>query len=126
MGFEVVDVPGLPTPGQFSHVVKKANMVFISGQTAPEEADAGNLDPYAQARRIYEYLRAAVTAAGGTMSDIVKLNTYLTDGAQFAAIRALRAEFFEPPYPAATSVVVHSLARRDLVIEIEAVAILDG
>ena len=34
MGFEVVEVPNLPVPGQFSHVVKKGKMVFISGQTA--------------------------------------------------------------------------------------------
>ena len=125
MGFQVVDVPGLPRPGQFSHVVKKGNMVFISGQTAPEEAGAGNLDAYDQARRIYGYLRQAVEAAGGTMADIVKINTYVTDGSQFDAVRALRAEFFEQPYPAATSVVVHALARRELVMEIEAVAILD-
>ncbi len=125
MGFEVVDVPGLPTPGQFSHVVKKGNMVFISGQTAPEEADAGNLDAYAQARRIYQYLRLAVEAAGGSMADIVKVNSYATDGSQLDALRSLRAEFFDRPFPAATTVVVHALARRELVMEIEAVAILD-
>ena len=125
MGFQVVDVPGLPSPGQFSHVVRKGNMVFISGQTAPEEAGAGNLDPYDQARRIYGYLRQAIAAAGGTMADIVKINTYVTDGSHFDAIRALRPEFFDRPYPAATSVVVHALARRELVMEIEAIAILD-
>ena len=125
MGFEVVDVPGLPKPGQFSHVVKKANMVFISGQTAPEEAMAGNLDPHDQARRIYGYLKLAIEAAGGTMADIVKLNTYVTDGRHFDALRELRGEFFDQPFPAATSMVVHSLARRELVMEIEAIAILD-
>ena len=125
MGFQVVDVPGLPTPGQFSHVVKKGNIVFISGQTAPEEASVGNLDPYDQARRIYGYLHEAITAAGGTMADIVKINTYVTDGSHFDAIRALRPEYFDQPYPAATSVVVHALARRELVMEIEAIAILD-
>jgi enamine deaminase RidA (YjgF/YER057c/UK114 family) len=125
MGFEVVPVPGLPEPGQFTHVVKKGKIVFISGQTARPEGEAGNLDPHAQARRIFEYLRVAVTAAGGTMADIVKINVYLTDGAQFPAILELRPQYFQPPYPAATTVVVHSTVRRELVMEIEAIAILD-
>lgn len=125
MGFEVVPVPELPPPGQFSHVVKKGKLVFISGQTAPHEANAGNLDPHAQARRIFEYLKAAVTAAGGTMADIVKINVYLTDGAQFPAILELRPQYFSPPYPAATTIVVHGMVRRELVMEIEAIAILD-
>ena len=72
MGFEVIDVPGLPKPGQFSHVVKKANMVFISGQTAPEEAMAGNLDPHDQARRIYGYLKLAIEAAGSRIRKIAR------------------------------------------------------
>ena len=45
MGFEVVEVPDLPAPGQFTHVAKKGKFVFISGQTAVPEAEAGNLDP---------------------------------------------------------------------------------
>ena len=73
MGFEVIEVPELPTPGQFSHVVRKGNMVFISGQTANPEAEDGNLDPMAQAERVFGYIRSAVEAAGGDMSDIVKL-----------------------------------------------------
>ena len=125
MGFEVINVPGLPKPGQFSHVVKKGNMVFISGQTAPDQANAGKLDPYDQARSIYGYLRLAIEGAGGTMADIVKINTYVTDGSHFDAVRELRGEFFDQPFPAATSMVVHALARRELVMEIEAIAILD-
>ena len=51
MGFEVVDTPGLPTPGQFSHVVRKGQFVFISGQTATVAAGEGNLDPEDQRGR---------------------------------------------------------------------------
>jgi len=125
MGFEVVPVPDLPAPGQFTQVVKKGKFVFISGQTADEEAAAGNLDPHAQARRIFEYLRSAITAAGGKMADIVKINVFLTDLSQFPAILELRPQYFSPPYPAATTVVVDSMVRRELVMEIEAIAILD-
>lgn len=125
MGFEVIAVPDLPPPGQFSHVVRKGKFVFISGQTAPEEADAGNLDPLAQADRVFGYLRSAITAAGGTMDDIVKINVFLTDGSQFPAILELRPKYFREPYPAATTVVVQSTVRRALILEIEAIAILD-
>jgi enamine deaminase RidA (YjgF/YER057c/UK114 family) len=125
MPFEVVDVPSLPQAGQFSHVVKKGKFVFISGQTAKPEAETGNLDPRAQADRIFGYLRAAIEAAGGTMADIVKINIFLTDGSQFPAIMEYRPLYFSRPYPAATTVIVHSTVNRAQIIEIEAIAILD-
>ncbi len=125
MGFEVVETPELPTPGQFSQVVKKGNFVFISGQTATAAAAAGNLDPVDQAREIFEYLKSAVEAAGGNMSDICKINLFLTDGSQIPAIIEVRPQYFDQPYPAATLVTVNSLFRRELVMEIEAIAILD-
>jgi enamine deaminase RidA (YjgF/YER057c/UK114 family) len=125
MGFEVVEVPDLPPPGQFTHVARKDKFVFISGQTAVPEADAGNLDPGAQAERVFGYLKKAVTAAGGNMSDIIKITIFLTDLSQFPSILQWRPKFFDPPYPAATCVVVDSMVRRELIMEIEAIAILD-
>lgn len=125
MGFQAIDVPGLPEPGQFSHVVKKGNFVFISGQTAGEDAKNGNLDPMAQAKSCFEYLKKAITAAGGKMDDIVKVNIYLTDGTQFPAIKELRPQYFNKPYPAATTILVNSMVQRALIMEIEAIAILD-
>lgn len=125
MGFEVVEVPGLPPPGQFTHVARKDKFVFISGQTAVPEADAGNLDPGAQAERVFGYLEKAVAAAGGDMSDIIKITIFLTDLSQFPSILQWRPKFFDPPYPAATCVVVDSMVRRELIMEIEAIAILD-
>lgn len=125
MGFEVIEVPDLPPPGQFSHVVRKGKMVFISGQTAEPEADAGNLSPDAQAERVFSYLKSAVEAAGGDMSDIVKITIYLTDLSQFPSILEWRPRFFSQPYPAATCVVVDSMVKRELIMEIEAIAILD-
>ena len=125
MGFEVVDVPGLPPPGQFTHVAKKGKFVFISGQTANPEAEAGNLDPSAQAERVFGYLKQAIEAAGGDMSDIVKITIYLTDLSQFPSILEWRPKYFALPYPAATCIVVDSMVRRELIMEIEAIAILD-
>ena len=126
MGFEVVETPDLPVPGQFSQVVKKGPFVFISGQTAAVAAGEGNLDPVEQAREIFGYLKKAIESAGGRMSDICKINLFLTDGSQIPAILELRPQFFEQPYPAATLVMVNGLFRRELVMEIEATAILDS
>ena len=63
MGFEVVEVPELPPPGQFVHVAKKDKFVFISGQTANRAAESGNLDPNAQAEEVFRYLKSAIEAA---------------------------------------------------------------
>ena len=126
MGFEVVETPDLPMPGQFSQVVKKGPFVFISGQTAAVAAGEGNLDPVDQAREIFGYLEKAIESAGGRMSDICKINLFLTDGSQIPAILELRPQFFEQPYPAATLVMVNGLFRRELVMEIEATANLDS
>lgn len=125
MGFEVVDVPGLPPPGQFTHVAKKGKFVYISGQTAVPEADRGNLDAGAQAERVFGYLKQAIEAAGGDMSDIIKITIFLTDLSQFPSILEWRPKFFDQPYPAATCIVVASMVRRDMIMEIEATAILD-
>lgn len=125
MGFEVVDVPGLPPPGQFTHVAKKGKFVYISGQTAVPEADQGNLDAGAQAERVFGYLKQAIEAAGGDMSDIIKITIFLTDLSQFPSILEWRPKFFDQPYPAATCIVVASMVRRDMIMEIEATAILD-
>ncbi len=59
------------------------------------------------------------------MSDICKINLFLTDGSQIPAILELRPQYFDPPYPAATLVTVNGLFRPELVMEIEAIAILD-
>jgi enamine deaminase RidA (YjgF/YER057c/UK114 family) len=125
MGFEVVEVPDLPQPGQFTHVAKKGKFVFISGQTANRAAEAGNLDPNAQAEEIFGYLKSAIEAAGGDMSDIVKINIFLTDLSQFPSILEWRPKYFAQPYPAATCLVVNSMVKRELIMEIEAIAILD-
>ena len=85
MGFEVVEVPGLPAPGQFTHVAKKGKFVFSSGQTAVPEAEAGNLDPMAQAERTFGYLKSAVEAAGGFNTEKIVIDSFEFRGQLFPA-----------------------------------------
>lgn len=67
-------------------------------------------------------MKALVEAAGGTMDDIVKVNTYLVDMNDLQKVRGAREAFFRPPYAAMTTVGVASLVRPELLIEVEAIA----
>jgi 2-iminobutanoate/2-iminopropanoate deaminase len=78
-----------------------------------------------QARQALANLKAMVEAAGGTINDIIKVNTYLTDLRYREELARVRAEFFpEGKLPASTLVGVAALADPDMLVEIEAVAVL--
>lgn len=126
MGFDVVDVPGLSNEGhQYSNVVKKGNFVFITGQSVLHDSEAKTLDARDQAIRIFKNLERCMESAGGSLQDIVKLNIFLTGAEQFSVIKEVRPQFFKSPYPATTTMVVHSIVLRDLMMAIDAIAILD-
>jgi enamine deaminase RidA (YjgF/YER057c/UK114 family) len=123
----------------YSHAVKAGNLIFAAGQcahrpltdgrrfTASEPADiiVGKGDPYVQARLCYENVRHALEGAGASMRDVVKINTYSTHPDYRAILIATRGEFFEPPYPASTGVVVTSLFDPAALFEVEVIAYVD-
>lgn len=104
------------------------NLVFISGQAAIDDQGGvvgiGNFD--AQAEQAFANVKKVLEAAGSSMKKIVKVNIYLTDMSNFPKIVALRAKHFTKPYPADTIVEVRSLALKELMIEIEAMALVEG
>jgi len=117
----------LSKPDGYSHVVKAGNMVFVSGQhpVAGDGTLVGRGDPYVQAKQCYQNLRYALEAAGASLEDVVKINTYSTnEDYRWVLIRS-RPEFFQPPYPASTGVVVTGLSGPDFMFEVDATAILD-
>ncbi len=78
-----------------------------------------------KARQELSNLKAMVEAAGGTINDIIKVNTYLTDLRYREELARVRAEFFpEGKLPASTLVGVTALADPDMLVEIEAIAVL--
>jgi enamine deaminase RidA (YjgF/YER057c/UK114 family) len=117
-----------PPPG-YSYAVKKAGTpVFIAGQVAIDAQGhlVGEDDPAAQAEQAFQNLRTVVEACGGTMDDIVKMNIYVTDPKCRSAIVAARNRYFKDgQYPASTYVVVAGLAVPQLLIEVEAVAMIE-
>lgn len=114
-----------PAAATWSNCLKVGDTVYVAGLTARDR----NLQPtggdeYAQARLIFERIQHLVLAAGGTMQDVVKLNIYLTRIANREQVWRARREFFQGAFPVATLVEVSSLAQPEILVEIEAVAVL--
>lgn len=121
--------PGLfdpPTYSQGIRVTQAQTILFLSGQVAytADGSPACRGDFKGQARGAYEAIKALVEAQGGTLADIVKITTYVTDMRYRADLAPLREEFFGRKGPASTLVEVSALAHPDWMIEIEAVAVL--
>jgi len=97
--------------GPYSQAVRSGNLLFFSGQT-PIDPATGSLvtgDISAQARRVFENLKAVCTAAGGTFDQVVRVGIYLTDLSNFAAVNAVMKEYFREPFPARSTIGVASL-----------------
>ncbi|MBX3024174.1 RidA family protein [bacterium] len=125
---QIVNPAGMAPPTGYSYAVKKGGTpVFISGQVAldGEGKLVGEGDPAAQTEQVFENLRTVVEACGGTMDDIVKITIFVTDPAYRPAVAAARQRHFaEGHYPASTYLVVSALAVPQLLVEIEAVAMI--
>ena len=115
-----------PTYSQAVKVTGAEAILYIAGQVAYGDngsaAHAGDFK--AQARAALQCLKAQVEAGGGTMANIVKVNTYLTDIRHRADYGPVREEFFGKKMPAHTLVAVAALAQPEFLIEVEAIAVL--
>ncbi|HEV3183704.1 MAG TPA: RidA family protein [Xanthobacteraceae bacterium] len=120
---------GVWDPPMYSQAVKVSGgqtTLYIAGQVAYDAAGnaAHRGDFKAQAREALRALKAQVEAGGGTMKNIVKVNTYLTDIRFRADYGPIREEFFGKKMPAHTLVAVAALAQPEFLIEIEAIAVI--
>jgi enamine deaminase RidA (YjgF/YER057c/UK114 family) len=113
----------------YSHavVVEPRRLVFISGQLARNLAGeiVGPGDMRAQLRQVLENLTIALEAAGASLSDLVRTNTYVTDIDEYFKHVDVRMEFYSHAMPTSTTVEVRRLAQPELLVEIDAVAALD-
>ena len=115
--------PNAATAGPYSHAVDAGDLVYLSGQT-PIDPATGNLvvgDILAQTEQCIKNLSAALHAAGLTLDNVVKVNVYLTDMGNFAAMNSVYARQFNQPYPARTTIGVTALPL-GAQIEIEMIA----
>jgi len=116
-------------PPSYTQAVKVTGantLLFLSGQVAYDEKGqpAHRGDFVAQARAVFRAIKAQVEAGGGTLANVVKLTTYLTDMRHRADLVPVREEFFGKKMPPSTLVAVDALAQPDWLIEVEAIAAL--
>ncbi len=119
--------PGVFDPAGYIQAVRVSGaqtFLFLSGQVAydPTGGVAHPGDFAAQARAVFAAVRAQVEAGGGTLANVVKLTTYLTDMRRRADLLPIREEFFGKKMPPSTLVAVSALAHPDWMIEVEAIA----
>jgi 2-iminobutanoate/2-iminopropanoate deaminase len=112
----------------YSNVViaSSGRLVFIAGQLARDRN--GNIvgagDMRTQIRQVCENIKAAVEAAGGTLRDLVKTNTFTTDIVEFRKNWDVRTDYFGADPPTSTTVEVRQLAFPECLVEIDAIAII--
>lgn len=115
-------------PYFISQGFRVGNVIHLSGQAAisPQGEIVGLDDFDAQAEQTFRNIQQVLEAAGSSLARVFKVTIYLTDMAHFPRIVELRQKWFSPPYPADTIVEVKSLALPTLMIEIDAMALVEG
>ncbi len=117
MAKTTISTPNAPAAiGTYSQAVRVGDTVYMSGQIGLDPASMQMVDGIdAQIVRVFENLNAVAEAAGGSLADVVKLNVFLTDLANFAKVNETMARYFSEPFPARAAVGVKELPRAALV-----------
>ena len=130
---QFINPPELATPRGYTHVVttQEGKTVYVSGQIAFDVQGkiVGKNDLRRQAEQAFKNLETALSGADATLADIVKVNIYAVNltPQDMPIIREVRDRYFTQKHlPASTIVGVQALAIEDLLIEIEAIAVVKG
>lgn len=99
--------------GTYSQAVKVNNTVYLSGQIPldPETMTLVDGDISVQIRQVFDNLTAVSEASGGNLSNIVKLNIFLTDLNHFPVVNEIMGQYFDEPYPARAAIGVSQLPK---------------
>ena len=108
--------------GAYSQAVKAGGFMYVSGQIplVPETMEIVSEDFNVQVKQVLENLKAIIVDSGSKLSDVVKLNVYLKDLADFQSVNDAMSIVFDEPYPARAAVEVSRLPK-DVLVEIDAV-----
>lgn len=112
--------------GAYSQAVRAGNTVWISGQIPLDPATGEVVEGgfAEQTEQVFKNLAAVIEAAGGTFDQVVKVNAYLTDLANFAIFNETMAKYMNQPYPARAAVGINSLPK-GVLVEAEAILVLE-
>src|SRR5207244_4239114 len=115
-------------PTGYTHVVEVSSgrTIYVAGQVALDKSGTvvGKGEFAAQTTQVFENLKLALAAVGATFDNLVKVTTYVTDMSQIQSLRDIRAKYYGKLPPASTLVEIRKLAHPDLMIEIEAIAVI--
>ncbi|HVL34353.1 MAG TPA: RidA family protein [Burkholderiales bacterium] len=120
MTLRKITTPAVPEPagGIYTNCFVLDGQVFMSGQVATGDGME------AQARAVFTRIKNLLEAAGGGLSDVVKMTVYVTDMGKRAEFGKVRAEFFPGDKPCSTLVQVSALANPDYLVEVDVTAVL--
>jgi 2-iminobutanoate/2-iminopropanoate deaminase len=114
--------PGVPTPrGPYSPAVRAGDFIFVAGQVpvdpTTDKMSTGDIEH--ETRLVLNNIKRIVEGAGATMAQVIRVGVYIKDGADFAAMNAVYAEFFGENKPARSTIVCGFVA--DIKVEIDCV-----
>ncbi|MBX5439060.1 MAG: RidA family protein [Thermoflavifilum sp.] len=111
----------------YSRALRVGPFVFVAGTTAINEAGevVGTGNSYQQAMYIFQKIEKALQEAGASLQDVVRIRTFVTDISQWEAVGRAQGEIFATIRPVATLVAVKALVHPELMVEIEADAVID-
>ena len=111
-----------------SQAIRMGNAIYVSGQVALDEDGkvVGEGDMRAQTRQVFKNMETVLGVAGASLEDVVKITVFTTDLSRLGETHEVRAEVLPKPAPASTAVEIKALLYPELLVEIEAVALVDG
>jgi enamine deaminase RidA (YjgF/YER057c/UK114 family) len=129
MNVERINPASMRAPAEYyAHVTRAGNMVFVAGQAAvgKDNQMVGVGDITAQAEEVFQQLQECLRVAGTDLSHVVKLSTFLTRPEDNRPVAAVRSKYFREAglLPASTMVIVARLARPEMLIEVECIAVM--
>lgn len=127
MAREVISTPNAPKAiGTYSQAVKVGKTVYVSGQIAldPVTGELQQSSIEVEIRRVFDNLKAIVTAAGGNFSQVTRATVFILDFGIFPTLNKIMAEYFSEPYPSRVTVQVSALPK-NANVEIDCIVELD-
>lgn len=127
MAREIIATPNAPKAiGTYSQAVKVGKTVYVSGQIAldPATGEMVQTSIDAEIRRVFDNLKAIVTAAGGNFSQVTRATVFILDFGVFPTLNKIMAEYFAEPYPSRATVQVSALPK-NANVEIDCIVELD-
>jgi reactive intermediate/imine deaminase len=125
MDLQPIETDRAPIPrGPYSQAIRAGETIYVAGQV-PVDPGTNQIvvgDAAAQARRVFENIKAILEAAGASMGRVVKTTIFLVDVNDFAAVNAVYAEYFTGTLPARSTVAVAALPGGGAKLQVDAIA----